>query len=76
MQMQGDGNMNEIFRRWIKEVVETMNGEFTSGQILDKIIYKKGNTSSIGTASAIGWLLNRLPNVEKVKNGVYRRKQE
>ena len=67
--------MNKIFRKWITETVETMTGEFTSSQILDRIIHNKGNTSSIGTASAIGWLLNRLPNVEKLRNGVYRRKQ-
>lgn len=67
--------MNKIFKRWIKEAVDSTDDDFTSAIILDKIIYKRGNKSSIGTTSAIGWLLNRMPNVEKVKEGVYRRKR-
>jgi hypothetical protein len=57
------------------EMIEVMDGDFTSSQLLEKIISIKGNRPSIGTVSAIGWLLTRLPNVEKVKNGVYRRKK-
>lgn len=67
--------MNKIFRRWIIEAVDSTNGEiFTSSMLLDKIIHKHGASASIGTASAIGWLVTRLPNVEKVKEGQYRRK--
>jgi len=67
--------MNTLFKRWIREAVDSTDGNFTSKTILDKIIYKRGNRSSIGTAPAVGWLLARMPNVEKVRDGVYRRKE-
>jgi len=68
--------MNRLFRKWINEAVERMNGEFTSASLLENIISKNGNRMYIGTSSAIGWILSRLPNVEKVRDGVYRRKRK
>ena len=68
--------MNNKFRTWIKEAVNRMNGEFTSDTILQSIIANNGNKLYVGTASAIGWLLCRLPNVEKVRDGGYRRKRK
>jgi len=57
------------------EMVEDMDGNFTSAQLLERMISVKGNKYYIGTVSAVGWLLTRLPNVVKVKDGVYRRKK-
>tara|TARA_A100001201_G_scaffold111432_1_gene95415 strand:- start:4512 stop:4757 length:246 start_codon:yes stop_codon:yes gene_type:complete len=71
----GGKNLNKLFKKYIMEMVEDMDGNFTSSQLLERMISIKGNRHYIGTVSAIGWLLTRLPNVEKVKNGVYRRKK-
>jgi hypothetical protein len=60
--------MNKHFKKWITKVVGETDGEFTSAMILQKIISEKTTSAHIGTTSAIGWFLARMPNVEKIKD--------
>ena len=61
--------MNMHMKRWIKEAVLEIEGEFTAKTILTKIVEKKGTSPYIGSVTGIGWLLSKLDNVEQIGKG-------
>ena len=46
-------------KRWIKEAVAEMDGDFTAKMILEKIVEKRGTSPYVGSVTGIGWFLNR-----------------
>ena len=65
--------MNTHFKRWIRQAVDELDGIFTVHQVLEKIVEMKGTSMYIGGISSISYELGRLPKVERVGEGEYRR---
>jgi hypothetical protein len=51
--------MNTNMKRWIREAIAEMDGEFTAKTIRQKIVEKRGTSPYIGNNTAIGWFLNK-----------------
>ena len=54
--------MNTYMKKWVKEAVAEMDGDFTAKMILEKIVEKKGTSPYVGSVTGIGWFLNRHCN--------------
>tara|TARA_R100000406_G_C3037314_1_gene104957 strand:- start:279 stop:485 length:207 start_codon:yes stop_codon:yes gene_type:complete len=65
--------MNQHFKRWIGQAVSELDNEFTVHQVLEKIVEMKGTSMYIGGISSISYELGRLPKVERVDEGKYRK---
>ena len=65
--------MNTHFKRWIRQAVDELDGIFTVHQVLEKIVEMKGTSMYIGGISSISYELGRLPKVERVDEGKYRK---
>jgi len=65
--------MNGHFKRWIEQAALARRGKgtFTANEIMGDIVDSRGTSTCIGSVSAIGWYLNRLQNVIKIKEGTY-----
>ena len=62
--------MNTHMKRWIKEAILEMDGDFTAKTILQKIVDKRGTSPYIGSTTGIGWFLNKhCNNIKQVCNG-------
>ena len=65
--------MNQHFKRWIRQAVDELDGIFTVHQVLEKVVEMKGTSMYIGGISSISYELGRLPKVERVDEGKYRK---
>ena len=74
--MCGGDSVNIYFKQWVLETIPTMEGEFTSQQILAKIISTHKNGPYIGNTREIGYILRRFTNCTQNGNGTWRHKDE
>lgn len=65
--------MNQHFKRWIGQAVDELDGIFTVHQVLEKIVEMKGTSMYIGGINSISYELGRLPKVERIDEGKYRK---
>ena len=65
--------MNTHFKRWIGQAVDELDGIFTVHQVLEKIVEMNGTSMYIGGISSISYELGRLPKVERIDEGKYRK---
>ena len=65
--------MNTHIKRWIGQAVDELDGIFTVHQVLEKIVEMKGTSMYIGGISSISYELGRLPKVERIDEGKYRK---
>ena len=57
-------------KRWIKEAILEMDGDFTAKMILEKIVERRGTSPYVGSVTGIGWFLTKhCNNIEQVCNG-------
>jgi len=63
----GEIKMNNIFKRWIHESLESMPIEFSSQMVLADIMSKHGSSPYVLSSKGIGMYLSRLDTIIKIK---------
>jgi len=65
--------LNKFFEKWVYEAVKEMDEVFTAHQVIAKVVEKKGTSMYVGNAQQVGYLLNKLDEIERVGDAEYRR---
>ena len=65
--------MNKFFEKWVYEAVKEMDKVFTAHEVIAKVVEKKGTSMYVGNAQQVGYLLNKLDEIERVGDAEYRR---
>lgn len=65
--------MNKFFEKWVYEAVKEMDKAFTAHEVIAKVVEKKGTSMYVGNAQQVGYLLNKLDEIERVGDAEYRR---
>ena len=65
--------MNKFFEKWVYEAVKEMDEVFTAHQVIAKVVEKKGTSMYVGNAQQVGYLLNKLDEIERIGDAEYRR---
>ena len=50
-----------------------MDKVFTAHEVIAKVVEKKGTSMYVGNAQQVGYLLNKLDEIERVGDAEYRR---
>jgi len=65
--------LNKFFEKWVYEAVKEMDKVFTAHEVIAKVVEKKGTSMYVGNAQQVGYLLNKLDEIERVGDAEYRR---
>ena len=65
--------MNKFFEKWVYEAVKEMDEVFTAHEVIAKVVEKKGTSMYVGNAQQVGYLLNKLDEIERIGDAEYRR---
>jgi hypothetical protein len=65
--------LNKFFEKWVYEAVKEMDEVFTAHQVIAKVVEKKGTSMYVGNAQQVGYLLNKLDEIERIGDAEYRR---